>query len=144
MKRQRNAGFTLMEVMITLVIVAVLSAIALPSYQQHVIRSRLTEAFSSLSSAAPSAEQYWSNNRTYVDFKPGVAGFPTDTTNFTYSLSGTSTTSKYVILATGRGTVLGFNFTIDQSGNRSTTSTGSNWVRTTTCWVDHKDGTCVR
>jgi type IV pilus assembly protein PilE len=141
MKRQRTAGFTLIEVMIAVVIISVLSAIALPAYKDYVVRSRLTEAFSALSAAQPNAEQYWSNNRKYDGFST-TTGLPKDTDNFTYALT-TATTSAYTITATGIGKVTGFTYTIDQSGNRATLGVGAGWTRTASCWTGRKDGTCV-
>lgn len=143
MKRQRNAGFTLIEIMITLVIISVLSAIALPAYKDHVVRARLTEAFSALSTVQTSAEQFWANNRSYVGMS-AVSGWPTASDNFTYSLD-VATPSAYTVKATGIGKVTGFTYTIDQSGKRLTVSVGTGWTKTTKeCWTDHKDGTCVQ
>ena len=46
-------GFTLIEVMITIAIVGILTAVALPLYSDYVIRGRLTEAFTALGGAQP-------------------------------------------------------------------------------------------
>jgi len=134
----KAAGFTLMEVLVAMVIISVLSALALPAYTSYVTRSRLTEAFTALASVQPLAEQYWSNNRTYVGMT-----VPSASTNFSYTLSSAST-SAYTVTATGAATVTGFSFTIDQAGNRATTAAPSGWTTSTTCWVDKKDGSCVQ
>jgi type IV pilus assembly protein PilE len=142
MKRQRNAGFTLIEIMITVVIISILSAIALPAYKDYVVRSRLTEAFSALSAAQPNAEQYWSNNRKYTGFST-TTGLPSDTDNFAYTLP-VATTSAYTIKAAGKGKMLGFDYTIDQSGTRATLSVGTGWTKNAAaCWTGRKDGSCV-
>jgi type IV pilus assembly protein PilE len=139
--KRRNNGFTLMEVLIALALVGIMTAVALPMYGDYVLRSRLTEAFAALGAAQPSAEQFWSNGRTFEGF--GVAdGLPSDTANFGYAL-GAASASAYTITATGTGAARGFVFTIDQGGARATTAVPEGWVTNATCWVDRRDGSCT-
>ena len=135
----QSAGVKLM-----VVVIAILAAIAVPAYTEYVIRGRLTEVYSALASAQSSAEQFWSNNRTYVGFN-GAPGFPAATTNFTYNLSN-QTASTYTITATAVASspVSGFAFTIDQNGNKATTAVPSGWTSSTTCWIMKKGGVCVQ
>lgn len=136
---QRQRGFTLMEVLVTIVIVGILSAVAIPAYSTHVTRSRTTEAFAALGAAQANAEQFWSNTRSYSGYDAAPA-FPAATPNFTYTL-GNATASTYTITATGRAKMAGFAYTIDQNGTRATTATAG-WGTSTTCWVDKKGGQC--
>ena len=140
---QKQSGFTLVELMVGIAIIAILTAVALPAYRNYVITSRLTEAFSSLATAQAASEQFWSNNRTYVGFDT-AASFPRNSTNFNYALSGADT-SSYTITATGVGgsPVAGFSYTIDQNGSRTTVSTPS-WGTSTTCWINKQGGACVQ
>ena len=139
---KRQSGFTLLELMIVVVVISILAAIAVPSYTQYVIRGKLTDAFSALASAQSSAEQFWANNRTYVGFN-AANGFPQTTTNFSYNLSN-QTTSTYTITATGLSTLAGFQFTIDQNGNKATTAVPTGWTASATCWINKKGGVCVQ
>jgi type IV pilus assembly protein PilE len=132
-------GFTLMEVLVTIVIVGVLSAVAVPVYTDHVSRARTAEAFTALGEAQANAEQFWSNNRTYAGYD-GASAFPAATPNFTYALSN-ATASTYTVTATGRAKMTGFTYTIDQNGTRATTATPA-WGTSTSCWVDKKGSQC--
>jgi len=64
--RTAQSGFTLIEVMIVVAIVAILAAVALPSYADYVLRSKLTEAFNALSDSRVKMEQSYQDNRRYA------------------------------------------------------------------------------
>lgn len=137
----RQRGFTLVEVLVTVAIVAILSAVAVPMYRDHVTRGRLAEAFSALGSVQPTAEQHWSNTRSYAGLG-GLNAFPRASQNFDYALTAADNAS-YLVTATGKGAVLGFVFTVDQNGNRATTAAPSGWTANAGCWTDRKSGECV-
>ena len=133
------AGFTLIEVMITVVIIGILTAIAVPSYSSYLLRARLTEAFTGLAGVQTSAEQYWSNQHSFAGFDQ----LPPNSSNFSFALSG-ATDSAYTVTATGSGPAAGFIYTINQSGARATTRVPTGWTTNANCWVDHKDGSCTQ
>ena len=64
------SGFTLLELMIVVVVVAILAAVALPSYRDYITRSQLAEAYTNLADVSTKLELYFQDNRTYV----GVRG----------------------------------------------------------------------
>ena len=132
-----QAGFTLIELMITVAIIGILSAIAVPSYGSYVLRARLTDAYSGLAGVQPAAEQHWSNTNSYA----GFAALPANTDNFTFAVAS-ATDTAYSITATGRNATAGFVFTIDHNGQRATTGVPGGWTTSTSCWVRDKGGRC--
>lgn len=135
---KRQAGFSLIEIMIAVVILGILTAVALPSYNGYIQRARLTEAFTGLAGLQPGMEQHWSNNRTYA-----AAPLPEDSEHFAFALT-VGNASAYTVTATGQGAADGFVYTIDQNGNRATTGVPEGWTDNDACWVDREEGTCTQ
>src|ERR1700730_6534006 len=111
--RIRNAtGFTLIELMITVAIVAILAAIAYPNYRNYVLRGQLVDATTGLSALQANMERYFQDNRTYAPangFNPPCA---TVSQNGSFALScvAPSTNTAYVLQAVGSGSTAGFVF----------------------------------
>jgi len=140
-----HRGFTLIELMIAVVIVAILAAVALPSYNRYVQRGKISEATANLSTMRVKMEQYFQDNRTYAGACAAgtVAPLPTagDAKYFTYSCPTKDATS-FVVQADGVGDLAGFTYTVDQGGNRKTVSTGWGTCANTACWVIRQDCSC--
>lgn len=142
--KSNTSGFSLIELLIAVAVIGILSAIAIPAYGNYVMRSRLTEAFTGLSLAQTSAEEYWSNKHTYVGFDTDTPSrLPAASANFTFGYSGASD-SAFTVTATGRGQAAGFVYTIDQGGKRATTASPTGWGTSASCWIDRKGGQCVQ
>ena len=141
---RRHTGFTLIEVMIVVAIVAILSAIAIPSYSEYVIRSRITDGIAGLAGMRVKMEQYFQDNRSYVATPaaclPGsIAPLP-DAKNFTFKCD--LTTASYLVTATGTGPMDGFSYTLSQDNTRATTGVKTGWSNGNCGWVLKKDGSC--
>lgn len=63
----RSRGFTLIELMITVVVIAILAAIALPSYQEHIRRGSRGAAQSELVELSGTQEKIYLNSNAYTD-----------------------------------------------------------------------------
>jgi type IV pilus assembly protein PilE len=136
---KKTGGFTLVELMVVVAIIAILAGIGYPSYTAYMIRGKLAEGHSALSDGRVKMEQFFQDNRTYVG---GPA--PASTDSFTYS-TGTPTASTYTLTATGRGGATGFTYTINQNNQKQTTAAPSGWAAATMpapCWIAKKGGQC--
>jgi type IV pilus assembly protein PilE len=142
-------GFTLIELMITVAIIAILSAIAIPQYSEYVMRSRITEATMTLSDQRLKMERYFQDNRS---FSPGggipaacsantVAPPPGPTAHFTFTCVVLSA-NTYLVTATGFGPMLGFVYTVNDANVRVTTGVPAGWTLAPACWALKKDGSC--
>lgn len=139
----KQTGFTLIELMVVVAIVAILSAIALPLYTDYVIRGRIPDATSNLAAKRVQMEQFFQDNRTYVNAPPCNAD-ATSSRFFTFSCPNAATATTYTLQATGTGPMAGFDYTIDQANAKASNITRSGWSNpsSNTCWATKKDGSC--
>ncbi len=142
-RRTQNHGFTLIELMIVVVIVAVLTAIAFPSYQYEVRKSRRTTARTALLALASREEQYYSLNNNYTS-NPSLLGY-TGTTSFPIYVPDTTTTYYKItasVVAATSTTLPKFTFTATPQGDQgkdsctylSVDSLGNQLPTTPGCW----------
>jgi prepilin-type N-terminal cleavage/methylation domain-containing protein len=122
----RSKGFTLIELMIVVAIVAILTTIAYPNYRDYVIRGQLVDATQGLSSVRADMERYFQDNRTYLPigaFNPPCVNANVAYGRFNISCPG-STATTYTATAVGiAGPLVGFTFTVNQVNTQTTTVT---------------------
>lgn len=149
---KHHAGFTLIEVMITVAIVAILATIALPSYNHYVIRGKLTEATSALADLRVKLEQSYQDNRHYsstatacpsvaMPAAPAVKHFA-----FTCNWAAGNTNQFFTVTASnvanqGLGAAGSYVFTINQANVRATTAFPGATVPKT-CWISKEGESC--
>jgi type IV pilus assembly protein PilE len=157
---RRAAGFTLIELMIAVAIVAILASIAYPSYRNYVLRGQVIQATNGLSAMSANMERYFQDNRQYNSVVAGQSPMsPCDPANppstFTYgtftiacSFTGNSaTTPSFQLTAAGNATgpTAGFSYTINQAGTQGSTvgaPAPTAWRITCTSTWETKAGTC--
>lgn len=140
--RKIQSGFTLLEVMIVVAIVAILAAVAIPNYSEYVERSKLTEGTLALMDLRLKMERAYQDTYTYADACGAVnkAG-----RYFSYTCESSSAES-YLLKATsvsdvGLGAAGAYVYTLDSNDAKKTakfkdTSVGA------TCWMLKKADQC--
>jgi type IV pilus assembly protein PilE len=148
-RRRPSRGFTLIELMITVAIVAILAAIAIPNYRNYVIRGQLVDATTALAALRANMERYYQDNRTYAS----APGFPNPCAppqapyaagKFTISCP-TFTAAGFTAQAQGTtGDLVGFIFTVDQNNTQATVvapPAPASFTSCPTAWIT-KTGGC--
>ena len=143
-RRSTAAGFTLIEVMTVVAVIGILIAIALPNYQEHLLRAKLVEAGSSLAQIRVRLEQYYQDNRSYPavdECKKVVEG--SNSKYFGFSCAIAEDGQGFTITATGTaaGGTSAFSYTVDQLNNRTSTIALTGW-NSGKCWITSKGQTC--
>lgn len=133
--KKRIRGFSLIEIMVVVAIVAILASIALPAYQQYVVKARRSSAQACLTEAAQWVERDYATSLTYANvtaarLQAAMACDDELAGSYAFGLSGAATATAVTVTATAKGSQASrdaacSSMTINQTGAR-TPSTG--------CW----------
>lgn len=149
MFKRGNTGFTLIELVITMAIVGILTAVALPAYTKHVTKTRRAAAEACLANYASYMERFYATNMSYKQTQASVSVRPLPSLDcatsantgqyYSYDVDTTTLTdSAYTVTATPKATQLKNDtqcatIKLDQSGKHTVTGTSSASV--TDCWA---------
>jgi type IV pilus assembly protein PilE len=101
---KRTGGFTLIEMMIVVAIVGIISAIAFPSYQYHMQKTRRASATACLSEMANAMERAYTTAMQYPSTLPTLGCTTDNSAYYTLTLvTASSSTTAYVIQAEPTG-----------------------------------------
>lgn len=147
MQRIHQRGFTLIELMVAVAIVAILAMVAVPSYSAYIKRGQLADATTGLAAMRAQMERHYQDNRSYATVgsftTPCAAAASTRTFgHFVVSCSGTPDATTFTLQAVGSGPVSGFTYTINQADVRATTAAASGWNTCASKWLTKKGETC--
>jgi len=133
--RQSARGFTLIELVIAMAIVAIISTIAYASYSSQVQKSRRSDALTSVGALSSSLERCYAQAYTYVGCGNVAAGV-TASQNGYYSIATVLAASAYTLTATPVGGQAGDTtcaaFILSNTGQTATNAGGAD--ETTACW----------
>lgn len=111
--KNKQTGFTLIELMIVVAIIAILVAVALPSYQSYVMRAKRADATNILTDIANQQIQYFMDNRSYGKLDNTGLGMNQGSCNageaasnegyYCIAISPVTPTTSYTLTATPQG-----------------------------------------
>lgn len=120
-------GFTLIELMITVVVVAILAAIAFPSYQEQIRKTRRTDGKSKLLELVQREERFYTQNNTY-------------TTDFSQLYNGTSSSVTATTVMSDNGY---YQITIAAGVLGGVSTIANGFTLTATPQLPHSDPKCL-
>jgi type IV pilus assembly protein PilE len=130
----RQCGFSLIELMVALAIIAIITSLALPSYAAYLQRSRVGDALAPLMQYRLQMEQASQDNGNY-----GVTGCavpsPAATPYFRFGCTLATGAQGFVATATGYGTMAAYVFSVDELGLQKTTAFPGAASLPAPCWL---------
>lgn len=140
--KKGNRGFTLIELMIVVAIIAILAAVSYPSYRDSVMRSNRTEAKSALVDAAAAQEKWFFQQNQYTGTLSDIASATTSEGYYTLAVDQDACGddgSCFRVVATATGSQAADTdclvYTITQTGAKNAyTDSAGGTAATVDCW----------
>jgi type IV pilus assembly protein PilE len=132
---KNDTGFTLVELMVTILVIGILAGVAIPSYRSYMVRANRTEAKQALLARASDLERCFTRNNTYVNAAATPCGvvLPSVGTNYNFK-AGTLAQTSFVLQAVPAGQQAKdtqcATFSLDDKGARGISGTG----KAADCW----------
>jgi type IV pilus assembly protein PilE len=137
---RKTLGFTLIELMVAVAVLAILSAIAYPSYIDYIKRGRIADALSPLSQFRLQMEQASQDNGNYGATACAISP-PANTNYFSFSCTLGNPATTFSAKASGIGMMTGYAYTVDEIGSQKTTAYPGRSSLPASCWLT-RPGDC--
>jgi type IV pilus assembly protein PilE len=100
MRPKKQKGFTLIELMIVITILAIISAIAYPSYTKYVLRGKRAEGRAALLDAAAREERYYSDTNQYANLATALINPSSENGHYNLSVALGASNQTFILTAT--------------------------------------------
>lgn len=143
LKHSKQRGFTLIEMMIVVALIAILAGIALPAYNNYISRGKIKTAQADLVALSLNFENHYQRKLQYptdtlsntAELRAKFTGWSPASTEFDFKVdSGVASTSNYKIIAVGTGSssLSGCEISLDKDNERKiancTHSASGDWL----------------